>query len=101
MKRREFFQKAGLGSAALASLPTFSSAATPAKAVDSQKPGSDNGEDEGHNHHGGGEVELRGPLANATVSFGQWDLETAMAPGTITPLDRFPNLSDRFRNSHP
>ena len=33
-----------------------------------------------------------GPLANATVSFGQWQ--------TDPPLDRFPNLSPRDRNNH-
>ena len=33
-----------------------------------------------------------GPLANATVSFGQWQ--------TDPPLDRFDNLSPRLRNNH-
>jgi len=35
---------------------------------------------------------IDGPLANATVSFGQWQ--------TDPPLDRFPNLSPRLRNNH-
>jgi plastocyanin len=33
-----------------------------------------------------------GPLSNATVSFGGWM--------TTPPLDRFPNVSDRFANHH-
>ena len=37
-------------------------------------------------------VAIDGPLASATVSFGQWQ--------TNPPLDRFPNLSDRLRNQH-
>ena len=37
-------------------------------------------------------VAIDGPLASATVSFGQWR--------TDPPLDRFPNLSDRLRNEH-
>ena len=35
---------------------------------------------------------IDGPLANATVSFGQWQ--------TDPPLDRFPNSSPRLRNEH-
>jgi hypothetical protein len=35
---------------------------------------------------------IDGPLANASVSFGQWE--------TDPPFDRFPNNSDRFRNNH-
>ncbi len=41
----------------------------------------------GHDH-----TPVEGPLANATVSFGNWR--------TDLPLDRFPNLSDRTRNGH-
>ena len=37
-------------------------------------------------------VAIDGPLANATVSFGQWQ--------TDPPLDRFPTSSDRLRNEH-
>jgi plastocyanin len=35
---------------------------------------------------------VEGPLANASVSFGNWRTEP--------PLDRFPNVSDRTRNGH-
>jgi hypothetical protein len=35
---------------------------------------------------------LSGPHANATVSFGQWQSDP--------PLDRFPNLNPRLRNTH-
>jgi hypothetical protein len=66
MKRREFFEKAGLGSAALASLSALAAAGTEAK--------------EQHAHH-----PQSGPLSNAVVSFGQW-------PSDFTPpLDRYPN----------
>lgn len=37
-------------------------------------------------------VAIDGPLANATVSFGQWQTDPS--------LDRFPNLSPRLRNNH-
>ena len=83
MKRREFFEKAGIGSAALVSLPGFSPGlarkgvgATPQE----------------YDHHDGKHEEMDGPLAFADVSFGQWDLDT--------PLDRFPNNSPRTRNYH-
>src|SRR5262245_28090879 len=74
MKRREFFEKAG--SAALIGVP--------AAGLTRQE--------QEHAHHGGDKDDPRGPLATATVSFGQWDLET--------PLDRFPNNSPRTRNYH-
>lgn len=35
---------------------------------------------------------VSGPLANASVSFGNWRIDQ--------PLDRFPNLNDRTRNGH-
>ena len=35
---------------------------------------------------------VEGPLANASVSFGNWR--------TDQPLDRFPNVNDRTRNGH-
>jgi len=35
---------------------------------------------------------VEGPLANATVSFGNWSSSPAH--------DRFPNVNDRFRNGH-
>jgi hypothetical protein len=85
MKRREFFEKAGIGSAALVSMPVFS------PALKAQK-GSDNREEHDHGH--GGHEEMEGPLASADVSFGQWNLDPD------TPLDRFPNNSPRTRNNH-
>jgi hypothetical protein len=83
MKRREFFEKAGIGSAALA-LPALG--AVPKGKATGARP-----QDQEHGHDGGHE-DMEGPLSSATVSFGQWDL--------TTPLDRFPNQSDRFRNNH-
>jgi plastocyanin len=72
MKRREFITRAGVGSVALVSLPLASGLgdATPAGIPHSA-----------HQHE-----PVTGPLANATVSFGQWS--AALQP----PLDRFPNL---------
>ena len=62
MKRRQFFQKAGIGSAALATLATSEAhlAATGAQ----------------HSH-----AAVSGPQATATVSFGAW----------VWEIDRFPN----------
>lgn len=71
MKRREFFEKAGLGSAALVSLPALANAG--GATVPAAK--------KGHQHE-----PVSGPLATATVSFGQW------SAGLEPPLDRFPNL---------
>jgi hypothetical protein len=82
MKRREFFEKAGLGSAALVTLPGFSP-------KDPPKGGAQPEHDHGHD---GKHEEMDGPLSSANVSFGQWDLDT--------PLDRFPNNSPRERNYH-
>ncbi|HEY7288624.1 MAG TPA: hypothetical protein VH583_02220 [Vicinamibacterales bacterium] len=79
MKRREFFEKAGLGSAALA-LPAMAKSDT--KGASGQE----------HDHGHGDNDDVKGPLSTATVSFGQWDLDT--------PLDRFPNNSPRDRNNH-
>src|SRR5688500_11842131 len=73
MKRRSFFGKAGLGSAALAVTGMGSAAQAQSH--------------EDHQHE-----EATGPLASATVSFGQWQ--------STPSLDRFPNVSDRFRNQH-
>jgi plastocyanin len=68
MKRREFFEKAALGSAAFVALPARSAkAALVAEA-----------EPQGHQHGA-----VQGPLATATVSFGQW---------AANGLDRFPDL---------
>jgi hypothetical protein len=83
MKRREFFEKAGIGSAALA---------LPALATVSNGKGSGAKQPEQEEHGHGKHDDMEGPLSSATVSFGQWDL--------TTPLDRFPNNSDRFRNNH-
>jgi hypothetical protein len=82
VKRREFFEKAGIGSAALVTLPGFGPGAAP-------KGG---GTERQEHDHGGKHEEMDGPLASADVSFGQWDLDT--------PLDRFPNNSPRDRNYH-
>jgi hypothetical protein len=84
MKRREFFEKAGISSVALASLPGFSP-------VSKDLNGSEAGREQEHEHDGQHD-DMEGPGASADVSFGQWDL--------TTPLDRFPNNSDRFRNNH-
>jgi plastocyanin len=73
MKRRSFFGKAGLGSAALAVTGMGSAALAH--------------EHEDHQHE-----EATGPLASATVSFGQWQ--------TTPPFDRFPNINNRNRNQH-
>ena len=82
MKRREFFEKAGLGSAAFVSLSALSG--------------------EGHAQRRDEQEELQGghdhrpnndPLAHAIVSFGQWR--------TDVPLDRFPNVPPAPpRNNH-
>jgi hypothetical protein len=82
MERRDFFKKAGITSAALVSLPAF---AGPAPA----KTGQDEHEHEqGHGPH----EDLNGPLASATVSFGQWNADPV--------IDRFPNNSPRTQNNH-
>ena len=65
MKRREFVEKAGMGTAALVAL------ATPGHARASAKAGAQHA-------HG----PISGPLATATVSFGAWR----------SGIDRFPNL---------
>ena len=84
MKRREFFEKAGIGSAALA-LPALTTPASKGK-------GADAGRLEQEHGHDGKHDDMEGPLSSATVSFGQWDLDP--------PFDRFPNNSDRTRNNH-
>lgn len=77
MKRREFFEKAALGSAALASLPA--GIAKVGATADTR--GS------GHQHD-----QVAGPLATATVSFGQW---------SAAGLDRFPDLgAPELPNGH-
>jgi hypothetical protein len=83
MKRREFFEKAGMGSAALA-LPALSS---PPKGKSS--PAAQQEQEHGHD---GKHDDMEGPLSSATVSFGQWNVDP--------PFDRFPHNSDRTRNNH-
>ena len=70
MKRREFFRKAGIGSAALVTLgsPAGSHAASDSHA---------------HQEH----PIITGPLATATVSFGAWT-----TPPGASELNRFPNV---------
>lgn len=83
MKRREFFEKAGIGSAALVTLPALGPGTT----------AKNGGAVQDHEHgHDGKHEEMDGPLALTEVSFGSWDLDT--------PLDRFPNNSPRDRNYH-
>jgi hypothetical protein len=64
MKRREFVEKLGIGSAGLVAGTALGGA--PARAGQ-------------HEHE-----QVSGPIANATVAFGQWH----------TPLDRFPNAGN-------
>jgi plastocyanin len=72
MKRRQFVEKVGLGSAALGSISALAHAQDP--------------NDGGH----GGPVD--GALATASVSFGEWQ--------TDPPTDRFPNASPGGANQH-
>lgn len=74
MKRREFVEKLGIGSAGI-----VAGSALGADVIAAAK-----GQ---HNHE-----QVDGPLAQATVSFGQWMTQPA--------LDRFPNLSPRTANQH-
>jgi hypothetical protein len=83
MKRREFIEKAGLGSA-LVTMPALSRS-------DAKTAGKPSHEQQSEHAHGDDD-EISGPLSSATVSFGEWDL--------ATPLDRFPNNSPRTRNHH-
>lgn len=87
MKRRDFFEKAGLGSALLV-LPTIEAASGK---VTAQQSGRSQGREEEEHRHDRHD-DMNGPLASATVSFGQWDL--------TQPLDRFPNNSPRQVNNH-
>ena len=81
MKRREFIARAGVGSVALVSMPLEGGVA---EAALSAKP-------QGGHHH----EPVSGPLASATVSFGQW------SAGLEPALDRFPNVGAPARpNGH-
>jgi plastocyanin len=73
MKRREFFERAGLGSAALVALPGVAVASRPVVPAARRE--------SAHQHE-----PISGPLASATVSFGQW------SAGLVPALDRFPDL---------
>jgi hypothetical protein len=98
MKRREFFEKAGLGSAALVSIPVLGrpdKRATAQGKKDTQSSGEqeqEHGHEQDHGHDNDHDHDDDDAPATHTVSFGQWDL--------TTPLDRFPNKSDRTRNNH-
>ena len=78
MKRREFVEKVGIGSAGIVAAATIGHG-TRASAA------------EQHRHDPN---QLDGPLANATVSFGQW--LTAAPPG----IDRFGGGNTRTQNQH-
>ena len=54
--------------------------------------------EQGHGH--GQSKPLSGNHAQATVSFGQWDVNPNPAPPSKGPFDRQPTNSDRFRNVH-
>ena len=73
MKRREFVEKLGVGSAAAAA--ALASGGAHASAPDTPKARATSRQ--GHDHR-----PIKGPLATATVSFGQWR--------TDVPLDRYP-----------
>lgn len=71
MKRREFVGKLGVGSAGIVAGSALGTRITSAVGQ--------------HDH-----AQVDGPLAQASVSFGQW----------MTPLSRFPSVNDRTRNQH-
>jgi hypothetical protein len=75
MKRRDFVGKLGIGTAVLMT-PAVGGAAKPRTP---DKPATD-AHDHGHEQAG-----FAGPLANATINFGQWK--------TSPPLNRYPNLA--------
>lgn len=82
MKRREFVEKLGIGSALVVS---GSALAIPGHAAPN---GDDNDDNGGHNHR-----PISGDLANATVSFGAWPTGQVVTPqGPLGPLDRYPNV---------
>lgn len=76
MKRREFVERLGIGTTVVA-----------AGAALGHSAGVPSAEAQGHDH-----TQVDGPMASATVSFGQWI--------TGPDVDRFPNLSPRQLNQH-
>ena len=68
MKRREFVEKIGIGSALIVSSSALSAPGHAAQDGDQ--------DDEHNNHH----QPIRGELSNATVSFGAWPVGTVAAP---------------------
>ena len=77
MKRREFVEKLGGGTVAVATAGVLASVIHDASASEKHQHTNDDGN-------------MEGPLAAATVSFGSWML----------PLDRYPNNSPRTANHH-
>ena len=75
MKRREFVEKLGLGSASLAAAGALGSVVSASSGTQE------------HDHR-----PIDGPLGNAVANFGAWITDPA--------LDRFPNNSPRTANSH-
>jgi len=82
MKRREFVQKLGVGSAA--AMMTGGVVLSSSRPLEELTPGK---EGHGHSHE-----PVRGPNATATVAFGSWRSDV--------PLDRFPNVSPAAANAH-
>jgi len=75
VRRRKFFERAGLGSAAFVALSALPSGTSGKRADEPAEHGA-------HQHDN-----VDGPLSNAVVSFGQW-------PTNFTPLvDRYPNAN--------
>ena len=76
MKRREFVERIGIGTAGVVTATALGAARAAAEPQGGE-----------HDH-----ANVEGPLAQATVSFGQWK--------TDPPLDRFPDVSPRTANQH-